>query len=148
MTYQEFIDNILKTRGQFSCGDEYHERHHILPRCKGGTDNKENLIDLFAKEHFEAHRLLALENPNDSKLVFAWWSMAFIKMDNHQRYQITPEEYQELKTAMHNTPRSTEHRKKLSEASKGGNHHFYGKHHTKKEKKNLSINSPKNKPVE
>ena len=81
MTYQEFIDNILKTRGQFSCGDEYHGRHHILPRCKGGTDNKENLIDLFAKEHFEAHRLLALENPNDSKLVFAWWSMAFIKME-------------------------------------------------------------------
>lgn len=73
--------------------------------------------------------------------------MAFIKMDNHQRYQITQEEYQELKITMHNTPRSAEHRKKLSEASKGANHHFYGKHHTKKEKKNLSINSPKNKPV-
>jgi hypothetical protein len=32
MTYQEFIDNILNTRGRFSCGNEYHERHHIKPK--------------------------------------------------------------------------------------------------------------------
>lgn len=62
MTYKEFIDNILEERGRFSCGEEYHERHHILPKRKGGTDNKENLIDLFAKEHFIAHKLLAEEN--------------------------------------------------------------------------------------
>lgn len=56
MTYIEFINNILDTRGRFSCGDEYHERHHITPRCMGGTDDNDNLIDLFAREHFEAHK--------------------------------------------------------------------------------------------
>ena len=55
MTYNEFIDNILKSRGRFCCGDEYHERHHIVPKCMGGTNDKENLIDLFAKEHYVAH---------------------------------------------------------------------------------------------
>ena len=29
ITYQDFIQNILNTRGRFNCGDEYHERHHI-----------------------------------------------------------------------------------------------------------------------
>ena len=67
-TYQNFIQNILNTRGRFSCGDEYHERHHIIPKCIGGDDNEDNLIDLFAKEHFEAHRLLALENPDNKQL--------------------------------------------------------------------------------
>lgn len=96
-TYDEFINEILKNRGRFACGDEYHERHHILPRCMGGNDNKENLIDLFAKEHFEAHRLLALENPEKYELVYAWACMAWAKSENQDRIEVTPEEYEEIK---------------------------------------------------
>lgn len=69
ITYQNFINNILNTRGRFNCGKEYHERHHIIPKCLNGTNDKNNLIDLYAKEHFIAHKLLALENPNNIKLV-------------------------------------------------------------------------------
>lgn len=39
-TYEEFINNILETRGRFACGDEYHERHHIVPKCMGGTNEE------------------------------------------------------------------------------------------------------------
>ena len=38
MTYKEFIDNIIGTRGRHGCGEEYHEKHHIVPRCLGGED--------------------------------------------------------------------------------------------------------------
>ena len=62
ITYDEFMQNILDNRGRFNCGDKYCERHHMLPKCMGGTDDKNNLIDLFAKEHFEVHRLLVMEN--------------------------------------------------------------------------------------
>lgn len=41
----------------------------------GGTNDEENLIDLFAQEHFIAHRLLTEENPDNEKLVYAWWCM-------------------------------------------------------------------------
>lgn len=34
LTYKQFIDNILQTRGRFNCGEEYHKRHHILPKGK------------------------------------------------------------------------------------------------------------------
>lgn len=61
LTYQEFIDNIINIRGRFNCGDEYHERHHIMPKCMGGTNDEENLIDLYAREHYIAHELLAKE---------------------------------------------------------------------------------------
>ena len=80
-TYNEFIHNILETRGRFACGNEYHERHHIIPKCLGGLDEKDNLIDLFAKEHFIAHKMLAEENPENDGLVFAWCCMAFAKND-------------------------------------------------------------------
>lgn len=97
MTYQEFIDNILNTRGRFACGDEYHERHHIVPRCMGGTNDEDNLIDLFAREHFEVHRLLALENPENDSLVYAWWMMAHTNNANQRDYEITAEEYEEAR---------------------------------------------------
>lgn len=98
MTYQGFINNILQTRGRFMDNDEYHERHHIVPRCKNGTDNQENLIDLFAREHFIAHKLLAEENTNDDQLVHAYVLMAFVKDNKQKRYELTPEEYEEART--------------------------------------------------
>lgn len=113
-TYEEFIQNILETRGRFECGDEYHERHHIIAKCMGGTDDKENLIDLFAREHFEAHRLLALENPDNDKLIYAWHMMAVRKKDG-RTYQLSPEEYEEVKIAFVNM-------------ISGENSPWYGKH--------------------
>ena len=106
-TYEKFIQNILDTRGRFNCEDEYHERHHIVPKCMGGTNDEENLIDLFAREHFEAHRLLAMENPDNNELIYAWSCMAFVNNDRQQRYMISPEEYEEMKVLLH-TARSGE----------------------------------------
>jgi hypothetical protein len=38
MTYIEFLQNIINTRGQWNAEirKTYCERHHITPRCKGG----------------------------------------------------------------------------------------------------------------
>ena len=72
LTYNEFIQNILDTRGRFGVHEgEYKERHHVIPKCLGGTNDKNNLIDLYAKEHYIAHKLLALENPSNNGLQFA-----------------------------------------------------------------------------
>ena len=113
-TYEEFINHIIQTRGRFACGDEYHETHHIIPKCMNGTDDKDNLIDLFAREHFEAHRLLALENPENKKLIHAWWLMSTTLNANKRRVKITPEEYEEAK-------------KIVSKTMSGENNPMYGK---------------------
>lgn len=102
-SYNEFINNILDTRGRFNCGDKYHERHHIVPKCMGGTNDEENLIDLYAKEHFEAHRLLSLEHPDNQKLVNAWWMMSHIKDKNQDRYELSADEYEEVRIAFSNS---------------------------------------------
>lgn len=97
MLYQEFINDILLKRGRFIITDEYHERHHIIPKCKNGTDDEENLIDLFDREHFIAHKLLVKENPDDYQLLHAYMLMAFVKDSNQKRYELTPEEYEEVR---------------------------------------------------
>lgn len=92
MTYNQFIDDILDKRGRFIYGEEYHERHHIIPKCCGGTNDEKNVIDLLAEEHYMAHKLLALENPYNDKLQFAWWQMCHCKKDERE-YEVSAEDY-------------------------------------------------------
>lgn len=117
-TYAQFIQNILNTRGRFACGDEYHERHHIVPRCMDGGDEEENLIDLFAREHFIAHKMLAKENPDNNSLTYAWSCMAYWNSSSQDRCEVTPEEYEEARIALAESkkgrPRSEAVRNKLS----------------------------------
>ena len=120
--YSEFIQNILDTRGRFACGDEYHERHHIVPKCMDGTDDEDNLIDLYAREHFIAHKLLAQENPENDSLTYAWGCMAFPSNSGQNRYELAPEEYEEARIALSEAkkgkPRSEETKRKVSEKAK------------------------------
>lgn len=127
ITYEEFIENILNTRGRFGCGEEYHERHHILPTCLGGNNDKDNLIDLFAREHFMAHKLLSEENPNNDKLTYAYWMMAHIG-----RVEVTEEEYEKARIACS---------KAFSEARQGWymgeNNPNYGNYWTEEQKQHM-----------
>lgn len=131
LTYKDFIDNIIKTRGRHGCGEEYHERHHILPKCLGGKNEEQNLIDLYAKEHFIAHKLLAKENPHNSKLQFAWWCMVTAKNNYEKdRYITTPEEYEEAKIA---------YSKAIKQMYLNGYcNPMTGRHHTEETKRKIS----------
>lgn len=149
MTYNEFINNIINTRGRFACGDEYHERHHIIPRCCGGTDSDDNLIDLFAREHFEAHRLLAIENPTNHQLAYAFGCMAFVSREDIPRYKVSAEEYEEARKlfAKASSERqkgkilSEEHRLKIQQRVLE-NPPMLGKHHTAESKRKMKEHKP------
>ena len=128
MTYIEFIQSVLNTRGRFNCGDEYCERHHIIPKCMDGTNDEENLIDLYAREHFIAHKLLAEENPDNRKLQLAYVCMSFVKNDREHRYQLDEYEYEQARIA-------------CSKACSGENNPFYNNH------SQAGKNHPRARPV-
>lgn len=47
------------------------ERHHIIPRCMGGSDAKSNIALLTPEEHFFAHVILVKLHPDVPKLILA-----------------------------------------------------------------------------
>lgn len=51
--------------------DGYTEKHHIIPRCVGGSDHKDNIVKLTAREHFVAHLLLIKIYAGNYRLVKA-----------------------------------------------------------------------------
>lgn len=134
-TYNDYIQDIIEKRGRFSCGSEYHERHHILPRSIGGSDEDSNLIDLYPKEHFEAHRLLAEENPENEKLLFAWWIMSTKSSTTNGRYVCTPDEYEEAKIALSKAQSKAKKEMFIDKE----NHPMYGKKHSESAKNKMSM---------
>jgi len=60
-------------------------------------DKHPNTIRLYAKEHFIIHKLLAIENPNNKKLLLAYSMMAFPQSNTQNRYELTPDEYEEAR---------------------------------------------------
>lgn len=54
----------------------YRERHHVLPRCMGGTNDPANIVDLTPEEHYVAHQLLVKMYPGVPGLAWAAVKMA------------------------------------------------------------------------
>ena len=53
--------------------DGYIERHHIIPKSLGGSNKKENIVGLTAKEHFICHLLLPnMVETKDQKYKMEW----------------------------------------------------------------------------
>ena len=119
--YQQLIDRAI-TRTL----NGYKERHHIVPKCMGGDNSKLNLVDLTAREHFIAHKLLCEIYPNTDKLQYALWMMTNCKTSNRV-YKISSREYESLRKIigermslkMKGITKSAEHRHKNSESKKG-----------------------------
>src|SRR5574343_160301 len=74
--YYKFIDNIKRLGNRDIA---YTERHHIVPKCMGGSNELENLIDLTLREHYLAHMMLAKAYPDNVSI-----NSAFIMMGQRQ----------------------------------------------------------------
>ena len=75
MNYVLHYDRLIaRARTRVLIG--YRERHHVLPRCMGGSNAKYNIVELTAEEHYVAHQLLVKIHPGIGALAIAavWMS--------------------------------------------------------------------------
>jgi len=96
--YTTWYNNIVqraKTRSLIG----YKERHHIIPRSLGGSNLKENLVYLTAKEHFVCHLLLTKMTSSKSKekMIYAVWNMANQENNQQTRHKVCSRTYQYLR---------------------------------------------------
>jgi hypothetical protein len=76
--------------------DQYVEEHHIVPKCMGGTNEKDNLVSLTAAEHFVAHQLLAKIYPKVAGL----WSAAILMTSHKNGKRVNNKTYAWLKVGL------------------------------------------------
>lgn len=116
MNYLRIYNNIINYRLENEYVG-YTERHHILPKCLGGTNDKENLVNLSAREHFICHLLLTkiyIKGSNEYYKMCHAFLMMLIGGKDHIRYNgiVTSNLYSELKVAR------SKNMSKMSEGSK------------------------------
>lgn len=58
MDYQKIYNEIMENGKKGLYIDKYYEKHHIIPRSEGGSNKKENLVDLPIRHHHLAHLCL------------------------------------------------------------------------------------------
>jgi len=74
MNYQAVYDRLMeRARSRTLTG--YSEKHHVLPRCLGGTDAPENIVVLTPEEHYVAHLVLVRIHPGHKGLIWAAMAM-------------------------------------------------------------------------
>lgn len=115
MNYQKHYD-LLVNRAKNCLLEGYTERHHIIPRCIGGTDEEINLVLLTPEEHYVAHQLLIKIYPDKLKLIHAAKMMTVGKNRNNKLYGWLKRKISE---DMKGRPLSEEHKQKISRAKKG-----------------------------
>ena len=70
MNYATHYDHLIsRARGRILEG--YRECHHVLPKCMGGGNERGNIVELTAEEHYLAHQLLVRIHRNNMSLVHA-----------------------------------------------------------------------------
>jgi hypothetical protein len=70
MNYEKIYNSLIE-RGKSRKLYCYVEKHHIVPRCLGGSDDIDNLVELTPEEHYVAHQLLVKIYPGNHKLIRA-----------------------------------------------------------------------------
>lgn len=60
----------------------YYEKHHIVPRSVGGSNDRTNLTLLTAEEHWLVHLLLTRIYPGNTRLVYACQAMTMTGGNN------------------------------------------------------------------
>jgi len=86
-----------------------YEKHHIIPKSLGGSNDNENLAHLTPREHFLAHRLLTkmTAGQDNIKMVWAIHRMMYVgnRILNSHTYEMCRKQFVEM---LRNNPRYKE----------------------------------------
>lgn len=90
MDYLKIYKNLInKAKNRKIKNGKYVEHHHIIPLSCGGTNDKSNIVELYPREHYLAHKLLYYIYPNNNSLMYAYCMMTFTTLKSYKKYKYT-----------------------------------------------------------
>lgn len=84
MNYEQIYNDLIQYRKCNKLLNGYYEKHHIIPRSLGGSDECSNIVALTGREHYIAHLLLARFEPC-KQTIYALWMMQMSSGKNSDR---------------------------------------------------------------
>jgi hypothetical protein len=116
--YTKHYNNLIsRAKNRQSDSTVLYEKHHIIPRSCGGSDDSDNIVNLTLREHFLAHKFLVKIHigQNKNKMLRALYMMS-----NTRGMKLPSKLYEEAKTSLRtfstSKPMSEETRIKIGSA--------------------------------
>lgn len=144
MDYKKHYDNLILTRKNRPLdANKLYERHHIIMKSMGGSNNDDNLVYLTPREHFVAH-LLLWKIYRNNKTAYAMHALSVLRRKEREPIKINSRVYQEIKEALRLKPwgkHTDEMKLHFSNTRKGKNNSMYNKTHSDKTKQKIASKS-------
>jgi hypothetical protein len=130
MDYLKIYNDLVNSRKQIRESKKTvgYELHHIIPKCLGGNNSKDNLVLLTYKEHYIAHHLLIKIYPKNVGINYGFLCML---RDRHGHRLLTARMVETIKNnyssfqkwhiKVNNPMRSESAKKKISDRMKKNN---------------------------
>ena len=101
MNYEKLYDDLMQ-RGKNRTKEleTYYEKHHVIPRCMGGSNEADNIVHLTFREHYLAHWLLTkiyVSSSEAYKVASAFWKMT--QTSRNQQRNLTSRQYARARKA-------------------------------------------------
>lgn len=135
--YYSWYCNIIIAAKSRQVNNQYTELHHIIPKCFGGSNKKDNLARLTYREHFLCHWLLPKFTSNQQlkkKMLHALTFMIGTNNDNKDSKIFCSWQYEIAK-------------KVAKQSMIGENNNFYGKKHSGENLKKMSAGQKRHNEI-
>lgn len=134
MDYRHHYEQlIMRARERVLSG--YSEKHHVIPKCVGGSYRKENIVRLTPEEHYIAHILLVRIYPNKKALIYAAKMMA--NRSNKVHGWLRRLHAKQVSADRKGTKLSDAHKSAISRAVAGEGNGMHGRKHTEQTRAKL-----------
>ena len=97
-----YYDIIDRAKTRILSANNYYEKHHIIPKSLGGSNNTDNLVNLSAREHFICHWLLTKMVSNKKEKYQMWNAfscMLYRENQNQERHKVSSKIFENIKSA-------------------------------------------------
>lgn len=148
-----YFNLIEKARNRNPKDLIYLEKHHIIPKCCGGSNDESNLVCLTYKEHVLAHKLLIRFMDYNRGLYLAVGRLMSIEVTENgikiKKRIKSIREVEEIKKMYSDASRGENHpnwgnhlseetKRKIGDAQRGEKNHMWGKHPSEETRNKLS----------
>jgi hypothetical protein len=117
MNYKKIYNSLITKAQKRTVLEGCKEKHHIIPKCMGGTNNSFNLAHMTAREHYISHWLLHKIYPYNKKLIYALNRM----LRGRNGLIVSSREFEKIKILFqeNNPAKEKEAREKISKSKRG-----------------------------
>jgi hypothetical protein len=134
--YRKWYFSIIENAKNTIYDSNFHEKHHIIPLCFGGSNNIENLAVLTFREHFVCHWLLIKFTSSSDKGKMSNALRMMMNKSSTNKRVLTNKQYEIARTVLSKNKRtmSEKFKKKQKENNLGNLNPMFGKKQSEKQK--------------